>query len=41
LNYDQTCEYDTLDSEVYDGMKFWAVRSYYFWILPFMSLTEY
>ena len=31
---DQMCEYDTLDSDVYDGTNFWTVRSYYFWILP-------
>jgi len=33
------CEYDTLESDVYDGIEFWTVRSYYFWILPLMSLT--
>jgi len=41
LDYVQMCEYDTLDSDVYDGIDFWIVRSYYFGILPLMSLTKY
>jgi len=39
LDYDQMCECDTLDFDVYDRTDFWAVRSYYVWILPLMSLT--
>jgi len=34
------CEYDTLDSDVYDGTDFWTVKSYYFWILVLMSLID-
>jgi len=33
-------EYDTLDVDVYDGTNFWTVKSYYFWILALMSLTD-
>jgi len=30
VGYDQTYEYDTLDSNVYDENNFWTVRRYYF-----------
>ena len=34
------CEYDTLNADVCDGTDFWTVWSYYFCILPLMSLTD-
>ena len=34
------CEYDTLDSDIYDETDFKTVRSYYFWILPMMNLSD-
>ena len=34
------CEYDTLDSSVYDKTDFWIVRSYYFWIIALVSLID-
>ena len=34
------CEYHTLDADVYNGIDFWTIRSYYFWILALMSLTD-
>ena len=33
-------EYGTLDAEVCDGIDFWTVQNYYFWILALMSLTD-
>ena len=33
-------EYNTLDASVYTETDFWTVRSYYFWILAFMTLTD-
>jgi len=33
-------DYNTLDASVYDGIDFWTVWSYYFWILALMSLTD-
>ena len=34
------CEYDTLDADVCDGIDFWTVWRYYFWIPVLMSLTD-
>ena len=34
------CEYDTLDSSVYDETNFRTVRSYYFWIIALVSLID-
>jgi len=33
-------EYNTLDASVYDETDFWTVRSYYFWIIALVSLTD-
>jgi len=33
-------EYNTIDASVYDGTDFWTIRSYYFWILALLSLTD-
>ena len=38
--YMDMCEYDTLNINVCDGIDFWTVWSYYFWIPPLMSLTD-
>ena len=33
-------KYNTPDASVPDETDFWTVRSYYFWILALMSLTD-
>ena len=33
-------KYNTLDASVYDETDFWTIRSYYFWIITLVSLTD-
>ena len=40
LDYVQMCEYDNLNSDVYDGIDFWTARNYYLWFLALTSLTD-
>ena len=34
------CESDTLHTSIYDETDFWTVRSYNFWIIALVSLTD-